>query len=135
MKKEDIKIIILKYLQTTNEHPTINEIYNEINKFKLIDESKFNNVLLELENNEQISSIPSTDNKKHYEIKQHKHYHFMCNYCGMVRDIFIHKGGLQMLTDHAQKSINSFGKITKVNLSFQGTCYKCKVKNGKTTIT
>lgn len=128
MKKEEIKIIILKYLNTTDKHPTTDEIYNEINKLKLIDKSKFNSVLLELENNERISFILSTDNKKHYDIKQHEHHHFICNYCGMVRDVFIHKGGLQMLMDHAQKSINSFGKITKVNLSFQGTCYKCKIK-------
>lgn len=134
MKKEDIKILILRYLQTADEHPAANEIYNEINKLKIIDETKFNRILLKLERDGEIFSILSTDNKKHYEIKQPSHHHFICNHCGMVRDIFIHKGGLQMLMDHAQKSINSFGKITQINLSFQGTCYKCKIKNGKTAI-
>jgi len=128
MGKENIKIIILKYLQTTDVHPTGNEIYNELNKLQYIDEKEFQAALFDLEDNGRISYTLSTDNLKHYDIRLYRHHHFICDDCGAVRDIFIRDGALQMLIDHAQRSINSFGKITKVNLSFQGRCHNCKIQ-------
>lgn len=61
--------------------------------------------------------------------KNHHHYcryYFICENCGLTKDVFLEQGAVHMLMDHTQKSVNSYAKITKVNLSFQGICHKCR---------
>lgn len=129
MKKEGVKILIFKHLQNTDKHPTSHQIYKVIEKDKNITEKEFESALADLEDKGRISYVLSAGNKKHYDIKSHEHSHFICDNCGMVKDLFIHKGAMQMLIDHAQRSINSLGKITRANSSFQGICHDCKKKS------
>ncbi len=126
---EEIKQSIIQLLKNTTAHPTAKEIFLALEeKVEKIDKKSFLEELNTLEKNQEIISIPSIDKIKHYDIKIHPHYHFICNNCGSVRDLHLESGAINMLKDHAQRLINSFGKIDKVNLSFQGICHSCRKK-------
>ena len=128
--KEKIKEAILEYLKTSDTHPTAQEIF-EIIKMKLefVDKELFLEELVILEKDRKIACVVSVGNIKHYDIRLYKHYHFICKNCGVVRNVNINQGAIQLIIDHAQRLINSFAKITTINIGFQGICHNCRKEN------
>lgn len=133
MKEENrAKKQILKYLAKTNNHPTAQELFAEIeSKTGKINKKIYLKELNKLRKEKRIISILSLNNQSHYDITIHNHYHFICEICGKVRDVFLGRQAIEMLISYAQSFINSFGKITKVNMSFMGICHECKTKMKK----
>ena len=133
MKEENgVKKQILKYLAKTNDHPTARELFTEIeSKAGKINRKIYLRELKKLTKEKRILSILSINNQNHYDIRTYHHYHFMCEICGNVRDILLGRQAVEMLISYAQSFINSFGKITKVNMSFMGICHECKTKMRK----
>jgi len=129
LQNDKIKDAILDYLSDTDAHPTAEDIYKNIKtKYKDINKEQFKEELYNLEKKKKIAIIASLDNNKHYDIRTYNHYHFICENCGIVRDVLLEVGSIQMLIDHAQILVNSFAKIKKVNLSFEGICHNCRKK-------
>ena len=127
--EKNIKQAIITFLKSTDAHPTASKIFLTLEKnIGPIDKKIFLETLNSLEKEKEITSIASINKIKHYDIKHYHHYHFICSDCGNIQDLYLEPGAINMLTNYAQHLINSFGKIEKINLSFQGICHNCRKK-------
>jgi len=93
-----------------------------------LDDKEINEALAGLTKENKIISHISVNKEKRYEAEVRRHYHFICNNCGAVKDIFMEQGAVNMLSDHAQKIAKSFARVDKINMSFQGICHQCRDK-------
>lgn len=124
--RNKIKTAIIKYLKDTQNHLTSEDLFLKIkNNLGEIEEKIYLEELDYLEKNQEVVSFVTT-RKKYYDIKVSTHYHFICEKCGKVKEIFINEGAVQMLADHVQKLISSYAVIGRINLSFQGLCHNCR---------
>ncbi len=126
---EKIRKTILYFLENARSHPTADEIFNYIrSNLGEINLEDYQEELEILITEKKIIIALIINNKKHYETRIEKHYHFICQTCGSVKDVFMKLGAVDMITDHAQKIMNSYAKVDKVNMSFQGICHQCRKK-------
>jgi len=129
--RKQIKKLIIQHLKKTNNCSTIEEMFTAIKDIiNDLDKNVFLEELNNLEKKREILYTLSLNNREDCDIEKDDHYHcyFICDNCGMVKDIFIKQGAISMLKDHAQRLINSYAKINEVNLSFQGICHECRKK-------
>jgi len=125
--QEKIRKEILYFLNNSGKHTSYNDIWNYVNsKMESINENEFNKELASLAKQNLIISHLSVNKEKRYEAEVKRHYHFICQKCGTVKDVFMEQGAVNMVADHAQKLAHSYAKIDKVNMSFQGVCHQCR---------
>ena len=123
---KDIKAQIIKYFRPEN-HPTVDEIFNSLKeKFPDLDKGALKTYLDELEKSSKIKSLVDHQNKKHYHTRADRHFHFICDVCGKVKDITIEDGAVRMIQSHIQTKVNSYGRVNTINMSFSGPCHNCK---------
>lgn len=60
---------------------------------------------------------------KRFDADMSTHYHFICQRCGHVYDIFENKKEIKI--DHILKKAQDLGKIKKYELCIFGICKKC----------
>ncbi|PJE59744.1 MAG: hypothetical protein COU85_02035 [Candidatus Portnoybacteria bacterium CG10_big_fil_rev_8_21_14_0_10_44_7] len=127
--REKIRKIILEFLKNGKTHSASSDIFNYLKEklgdcdFKVCEEE-----LIKLVEENKITSSFSVNKERRYEAETRYHYHFICGECGKVKDVFLGDGAVQMIKDHAQQIVNSYAKIEKTNLSFQGVCHECRRK-------
>lgn len=127
--KNEIRKIIMDLLENSETHPTAEEIFSVVKeRINNVDEV---DILQEISNLKEerkivmVVSVKKDKRERHYESKVFYHHHFICERCGAVRDVFLKPGAAQMIKDHGQSIVNSYAKITTLNLSFQGICHDC----------
>ncbi|HMB26057.1 MAG TPA: transcriptional repressor [Patescibacteria group bacterium] len=122
---------ILEYFTFPEKHPTEKQIYDDL-KIKIPELSKedFSQRLKALENDHKVKAITDARNQKRYHTRIDKHFHFICEMCGKVKDVNLETGATEMIKDHVNTKVHSFGRIQKINMSFVGKCHECK-KNHK----
>ena len=119
---------IIEVLQSVRTHPSAALIYAEVRK-KLPHISKgtvYRNLNL-LEDEGLITALNVDGVVSRYEIRQHNHYHFICEKCGRIFD----------LNEPVETGLNAkFAKktgfnITHHHLEFRGVCLECQHKVSK----
>lgn len=113
--------IIMKVIQRLN-HPTAEELYNEIKKtysnFSIATVYRNLKFLTKLGHINKITIGSTVD---HYDINTDKHYHLLCNKCNQVSDVLIH---YQKSLDK-EVSTSNLIKVYDHQLIFNGLCKEC----------
>lgn len=113
---------IMDFLSQRKDHPTAEVIYDNVKKIypKISLGTVYRNLTLLTENG-MVRKLRTRDSKDHFDADLSPHYHFMCNGCGCITDIFL---------DHAKEleaaaSELTPGKITGHEVFFYGICSSC----------
>ena len=126
MKFSKQRELILNYILNSHEHLTADTIYSDLKKTN--PELSLGTVYRNLTKLTEIGaikkvSLPNQVDK--FDKNLEPHAHFICDECGDISDINI--PGIDMFLDKVstEKDIS----INKYNITFNGTCEKCKTKN------
>lgn len=114
---------IISFLSTRNDHPTAELVYDNVRmiypRISLGTVYRNLNLLAELG---EIKRLRTKDSKDHFDADLSNHYHFICDKCFCVSDIFIDL--TESLTKEAKKQTNA--EITQHEVFYYGICEKCK---------
>lgn len=127
LKKHDLKIttqriMILDYLNTKMNHPTVDTIFQELKKtYPSLSKTTVYNSVEILEKHGIIQSISISGSEKRYDLRTDMHHHFICNKCGLIIDIDI-------ACPNVNKTIIDGHKIRSVEGYFKGICKTCLEK-------
>lgn len=116
------KQIIMDVLDKNRTHPTIKEIQEKVKEIDAsIGQATIYRNINKLVDEEKIKKIPTAEGRDHYDINTVSHYHFICQKCGKIMDLFDKKYEKlinRMETDYQMKIENS-------NIIFEGVCKEC----------
>lgn len=119
------RILILKYLCGTKNHPTVEEIYRELaRQAPTLTKATIYNSLRVFQEKNLVVSFNTSGGEARYDYKSSAHAHFHCMNCGQVIDV---------LSKYPCYEIKNVGpnKVLQVQLFFKGLCGKClKKKKG-----
>ena len=127
LKEKQLKITpqrleILKYIDTHNIHPTVDQIYSELKEKNpsLSKTTVYNSVEI-LEKNGLIQSLTISGSELRYDFKQEMHHHFLCKKCGEIIDI-------DVACPRLGKMLECGHEVQEVHGYFKGICKKCLKK-------
>ena len=117
--------LIRENLANRYDHPTADMVYYSIRQElpNISLGTVYRNLKFLVEQGD-ILSLNLGDGREHFDGHIEPHYHFICNQCGDVEDIFIDE--LQ-ICDKASKHCS--GEIMGHSTYFYGLCNKCKSKH------
>lgn len=117
------RIKVLEYIVERRNHPTVDEIYNELVKDipTLSKTTVYNSLDIFIEA-KLVKVVFSEDNEARYDIAIPNHGHFKCQCCNTVYDFSIDTNNLY------SNDLNDF-KINEKNVYFKGICPKCLCDN------
>ena len=113
---------IMDFLSTRKDHPTAETVYDNvrIHHPNISLGTVYRNLNLLADSNE-IKRIRTRDSKDHFDADTSPHYHFMCNQCFQVSDIFIDMTA--QLTQEAEQETDC--KILEHEAFYYGLCATC----------
>lgn len=127
LKKHDIKpsfqrMKIFEYLIKYRNHPTVDNIYQELVKDipTLSKTTVYNTLNLFLEKN-IVQLIVIEEHETRYDADISTHAHFKCEECGLVYDIYLDKSEIHI------KGLEKF-EVKEKHIYFKGRCEKCNTK-------
>ncbi len=113
---------IIKYLESTKDHPTADEVYQHMRE--IIPNISLGTVyrnLSQMAASGRILRLSCDGKTDHFDACITPHYHFMCKSCGCVKDLPMEP--VDALIDTA-RSCSDFN-IEDANVLFTGTCNMC----------
>lgn len=127
-KENDLKItnqriIIFRELASTEDHPDVEMIYNNVRK--MLPAVSLDTVYRTLWVFSDIGLITPLGPKKQrirFDANMEPHHHFICNECGLTRDIM--EDSFKNL--YIPKMVQKFGSIESSHIEFRGLCHKCE---------
>lgn len=118
------KKVILDELKYMMDHPTADQIYQEIHKkYPTISRATVFRNLKMLAEQEKVLHISIPNGADCYESITKPHYHVKCSACGKVSDVILPYMDKLNLEVH---SMDSDFLITGHSLVFKGICDKCR---------
>ncbi len=115
---------ILEFMQTANNHPTAEDIYQKLRPvIPRLSLSTIYRNLKSLELEKVVTSIKTSDKKIHYEAKGPDHAHFFCQKCGQLFQL-----PLIELIDIKNRLKAKGYKTKKINFVIEGICPDCSKK-------
>lgn len=124
------KIRIMDYLESVNNHPNAEKIYNEVKKDvpTITLATVYRNLNLLAEEG-KILKI-EVNNEFHFDADLRNHQHFVCKKCGKIYDNF-----QEDVTKYVLNNINNTKfDVSNVQIILYGLCENCKnggKKNGR----
>ncbi|MHC9537244.1 Fur family transcriptional regulator [Dellaglioa sp. BT-FLS60] len=121
--------IILEYLVTQHNHPSVEQIFNGIKDDSVgIGIATVYNTLQVLVAHKLVIELSNSDDgKMHYDYFGEPHYHAICLNCGKITDIFTEMTFPKVELEAAQKS----GYIIEsTHVETYGYCPECQVELG-----
>jgi len=115
--------IIFDTLNNFITHPTVDELYSEIQKrHPSISKTTIYRNLRQLAQGGQIGRVALPDDVERYDKRTDKHYHFQCESCGKLLDVDI-----DYLDGINEKVQEKYGfQVDKHDIVFMGVCPQCK---------
>ena len=115
--------IILDAVINLEMHPTIEEVYLEIQKkHPSISKMTVYRNLRRLAEEGTISCVASTEASERYDGRDMQHYHFKCGSCGCILDV-----DMDYISGIDNEVQAKYGyRVDKHDVIFNGTCAKCK---------
>lgn len=119
--------LILNSLQNRCDHPTAEMLYMDLKtQMPSIGIATIYRNLLSLSQSKQIHRIVTKGNADRFDGNLIEHFHFVCNNCGCVQDIFLNEAEQEQIGDQMEllaKSIGGKKEYTQVMIT--GTCKNC----------
>ena len=118
--------ILLGILKASKEHPTAQDIYNEMrrNDPKISLGTVYRNLSL-LVKNGTVLRIDTDHDSVHYDGCTKPHPHFICDVCGRVYDLPEESEDLDSRVEE-----ENLCKVRGHSLIFYGTCHACLEQDG-----
>ena len=105
------RVSILEYLESTDSHPTADQVYNEVShRFPSISRATVYNTLEALTKAGAILKLSVDRSAARYDADTGPHAHFHCRRCGRVLDIPVDEENWleDRLTDHRVESVRTY---------------------------
>ncbi|MCL2833629.1 MAG: transcriptional repressor [Treponema sp.] len=117
--------IILDVLKKLKTHPTVEDIYAEIQKeYPSISKTTVYRNLRQLAKNKLIRAVSLQDGLERYDSHAEMHYHCRCKNCGKIFDVEIeYVPGIDELV-HKKYGF----QVDEHDIVFMGTCTECGKK-------
>jgi len=114
--------IIFETLKRFDTHPTVDEVYSEIQKnHPSISKTTIYRNLRQLAQGGQIGRVALCDDVERYDKRTDQHYHFQCESCGELLDVDI--GYIDGLNEKVQEKYGF--QVDKHDIVFLGACPRC----------
>ncbi|MEG0547042.1 MAG: transcriptional repressor [Oscillospiraceae bacterium] len=116
------KELVLKLVQSMKNHPTADEIYDEvIKKCPTISKATVYRNLNNLADDGVIRRVEVANAPDRYDFTTTEHCHFLCTKCGKIFDCELSKN-----YEISEKFKKDF-EVTGSEIIFKGYCPKCKL--------
>jgi len=113
------RIKVIEYLTIKRNHPTADEIFNElVIEIPTLSKATVYNTLNLLVEAKLARAVTIKENEKRYDAEVANHGHFKCGLCGIIYDFPTN------IDDLSTDSLKEF-KINEKNVYFNGICPKC----------
>ncbi len=114
------RIAVYEVLLRSKEHPTVEEIYNQIKeKYPYVSMATVYRTVEILENIGLVKKVCYWGNSTRYDANLEEHHHFICIKCGSIRDVSFN-GNINIPREIDGYTINS------VAVNMYGICPSCK---------
>ncbi len=112
---------IYDYLIKYKNHPTVDDIYQElVDEIPTLSKTTIYNTLKLFLEKEIVQLITIEENETRYDADTSIHGHFKCDECGKVYDIWLDISEMKL------KGLDDF-KVRESQIYFKGTCDKCLI--------
>lgn len=119
------KEIVLNYISTRFDHPTVRQIYNDLLKLnEKIGEVTIYRILENLTKENKVCKIVTKDNVAHFDYVRDNHFHLVCNLCNKIIDKPITK----TFDEEFISMVKGF-KVLRQDINFYGICDDCLKKS------
>ena len=119
------RIAILEYLQTHYTHPTVEEVYQGLNRqIPTLSKTTVYNTLRLLAEHNVALMITLDEHRVCYDGNTKPHVHFMCKKCGRIFD-FMDEPMPMLESNHKMIDGN---KVDEIQLYYKGVCAECQAK-------
>jgi Fur family transcriptional regulator, peroxide stress response regulator len=117
------RIAILKYLENNTEHPTAEDIYNEIRKkHPTVSFATVYNTIQALKDRGELTEVTIDPERKHFDPNPRPHHHIICTVCNRIGDIFMDFSAVL----HLPEEILADYALTGNHIDFYGICRDCR---------
>ena len=118
------RLKVMEYLIRHRNHPTVDEIYNElIQEMPTLSRTTIYNTLNLFVEENIVIPLGIESNETRYDARVEDHGHFKCEACGIINDFMFNPGeDPDELTGYQIRSKNVF---------YKGICPKCLVQDKK----
>lgn len=118
---------IKEYLEHTHEHPTADNVYENIKKIypNISLGTVYRNLSL-LADIGEIKKISTPNGPDRFDADKKPHFHFTCTKCGYIEDIYTNEFKKSII-DQLKQGIN--GSIDGQEINFYGLCQNCMKDN------
>ena len=126
IRKSKQRDAILRVLRSTNTHPTVQWIYDQVrHEIPNISMGTVYRNLKLLKKEEQIIELNLADALSRFDANAQNHYHFRCEQCGHVSDVD------EPVNESLDKRITEKTgfKVSHHILEFRGICADCQYQN------
>ena len=115
------KVAIMKYLLENYNHPTIENIYNDLlPTMPTLSKTTVYNTLKSFCDNKAVNSLLIDEKNLRYEAHLHLHAHFRCKKCGAIYDVPLEKSDIPPCRCPAELIPE------ETHIYYMGKCDKCK---------
>jgi len=120
--------VILDTLKSFNSHPTVDELYNEIQKkHPAISKTTIYRNLRNLSEGGRVSQVPIVEDVTRYDGRIEPHSHFFCTKCSMIYDVDLSSAGF--ISGASELVADEYGhKVDRQEISLFGICSKCALE-------
>ena len=125
-RRSRIRAGILEYLQSTDSHPSAEQVHDVMRKShpNVSFGTVYRNLNILVDQGE-VARLESSRDKDRFDANMPTHAHFLCRICGNLYDL------PPLEADPAKELQNRTGhKIEVQNLEFTGICVQCDAQEG-----
>lgn len=119
------RLKILEYLFNNENHPTVDQIYSDLNvEIPTLSKTTVYNTLNVLIDAELVKLVNIESSESRYEAISEEHGHFKCKDCGKIYD-------LEFDMELIDKQVPEGFKVSEKDIYFKGICKDCfkEIKN------
>ncbi|HLC19233.1 MAG TPA: transcriptional repressor [Thermodesulfobacteriota bacterium] len=119
------RLAILHYLEGNTDHPTAEDIYQEIRKKNpTVSFATVYNTVQALRDRGELLEITIDPERKHFDPNPQPHHHIMCTNCGKIDDIFIDYSSALKVPENISDEFQVLGN----HVDFYGVCKGCRAR-------
>lgn len=122
------RIAILKFLENNTEHPTAEDIYNEIKKkYPTVSFATVYNTVQTLKDRGELTEVTIDPERKHFDPNPRPHHHIICTVCNRIGDIFTDFSSVL----HLPEEVLMEYALTGNHIDFYGVCRECRTSKDR----
>lgn len=117
------RLKILEYLLKSEDHPTVDEIYNAlVDEIPTLSKTTVYNTLNVLIEAKLLKVVNIETSEARYDAIPEEHGHFKCNQCGKIYDFHV---DMDLINDQVPLGF----KVSDKDIFFKGICRECLNNN------